>query len=266
MGREIKRVALDFDWPLNEVWKGYVSPFNPKQCYGCKQGDSGSYGYTPEAQRLSDRWYGFDKEPDWQDLPNGRRWNKNAWQHNLNQEEVQILADNGRLMDFTHTWSQKDGWKLKNPAYVPTAEEVNEWSKIGMGHDSINQGYVVEHECKRLGVPYTCTVCGGSGELWQSPEIEKIAEEWEQIEPPIGEGWQLWETVSEGSPITPVFATPEELVNYMVNGDTWKRKWTRAQAEAMIAEGSTMSGMAVGGKFMRAEETVEYNHKRKGKK
>lgn len=26
MGRELKRVPLDFDWPLNERWKGYVSP------------------------------------------------------------------------------------------------------------------------------------------------------------------------------------------------------------------------------------------------
>ena len=35
------------------------------------------------------------------------------------------------------------------------------------------------------------------------------------IEPPTGEGWQVWETVSEGSPISPVFATPEELARHM---------------------------------------------------
>jgi hypothetical protein len=26
MGREIKRVALDFDWPLDEIWHGYLNP------------------------------------------------------------------------------------------------------------------------------------------------------------------------------------------------------------------------------------------------
>jgi len=33
-------------------------------------------------------------------------------------------------------------------------------------------------------------------------------------DPPTGEGWQLWETVSEGSPLTPVCATAEELARY----------------------------------------------------
>jgi hypothetical protein len=27
MGRELKRVPLDFDCPLNKVWKGYINPF-----------------------------------------------------------------------------------------------------------------------------------------------------------------------------------------------------------------------------------------------
>jgi hypothetical protein len=31
---------------------------------------------------------------------------------------------------------------------------------------------------------------------------------------PKGEGWQLWQTVSDG-PITPVFATAEELIDFM---------------------------------------------------
>lgn len=37
MGREIKRVPLDFDWPLNEVWAGYLMPeaYAGKQCPDC---------------------------------------------------------------------------------------------------------------------------------------------------------------------------------------------------------------------------------------
>lgn len=30
MGRELKRVVLDFDWPLHKVWDGYVNPYYRK--------------------------------------------------------------------------------------------------------------------------------------------------------------------------------------------------------------------------------------------
>jgi len=34
------------------------------------------------------------------------------------------------------------------------------------------------------------------------------------LDPPTGEGYQLWETVSEGSPLTPVYATLDDLCEY----------------------------------------------------
>lgn len=37
------------------------------------------------------------------------------------------------------------------------------------------------------------------------------------VDPPNGEGWQLWEDTSEGSPMSPVFATGEELVAWMAS-------------------------------------------------
>lgn len=40
------------------------------------------------------------------------------------------------------------------------------------------------------------------------------ANAWERTEPPEGEGWQLWQTISEGGPISPVFDTPEKLAFY----------------------------------------------------
>jgi hypothetical protein len=37
--------------------------------------------------------------------------------------------------------------------------------------------------------------------------------------------FQVWETVSEGTPVTPPFATKEELVEYLVrHGDFWQQK------------------------------------------
>lgn len=37
----------------------------------------------------------------------------------------------------------------------------------------------------------------------------------ESVDPPEGEGWQLWETTSEGSPISPVFISGDGLVAWM---------------------------------------------------
>lgn len=34
-------------------------------------------------------------------------------------------------------------------------------------------------------------------------------------EPPVGDGYQLWENVSAGSPVSPVFATANELAAWM---------------------------------------------------
>ena len=35
------------------------------------------------------------------------------------------------------------------------------------------------------------------------------------LDPPTGNGYQLWETTSEGSPLSPVFETPEELAEWL---------------------------------------------------
>lgn len=35
------------------------------------------------------------------------------------------------------------------------------------------------------------------------------------VEPPTGEGYQMWEDVSEGSPISPVFETKHELAKWL---------------------------------------------------
>jgi len=41
----------------------------------------------------------------------------------------------------------------------------------------------------------------------------------ECLEPPKGEGWQMWEDVSEGSPISTVHETPEELAKWLADND-----------------------------------------------
>lgn len=150
----------------------------------------------------------------------------NMWMHNLIQADVDALIAAGRLMDFTHvarTEEQRqvvrakvaageNSWLPEPNGYAPTFEEVNAWSIVSsMAHDAINQGVCIRARCEREGVPLLCATCDGKGYTWTSPEAKKAYEEWKDSEPPVGPGYQMWETTTEGSPQSPVFATLKEL-------------------------------------------------------
>lgn len=257
MGRDVRRVPFDFDWPLNKIWTGYFMPehLKEKECEAC-----GGRGYSPEGERLHGQWYGnapFDPEetgstPVTAETPevrafaernvgsapafygDGERaivreaqrlaklWNA-SWSHHLAQEDVDALIEGGRLMDFTHRRDpEARRWQAIEPRPTITAEQVNRWSLGGFGHDSINCWIAVEAKCKRLGVPYRCAECDGHGSTPRWTGQREEAEAWEEVEPPAGEGWQMWETTSEGSPISPVFTTPEELAQWLADsGASW---------------------------------------------
>jgi hypothetical protein len=248
MGREIKRVPVDFDQPLKEVWPGYLMPdtFDEGTCPDCQS------GYAPHAQYLHDLWYGYvpfdprstgskpltpkspavhafaernvtsspeyygtDKTAVYREAMRlADLWN-GSWSHHLAQEDVDALVAEGRLMDFTHTWSRETRWQPKDPPVTPTAAQVNEWSLSGFGHDSINASIVVRARCEREGFEATCPTCHGHGSLEAYPGQRAEAEAWERAEPPEGDGWQLWETVSEGSPVSPVFPDAEGLARWL---------------------------------------------------
>ena len=82
-----------------------------------------------------------------------------------------------------------------------------------MGHDSSNAYYCIIARIKREGKPSVCPKCKGTGENWQHPKAKRLYKNWKSYDPPIGEGFQLWETTSEGSPSSPVFETLENCVN-----------------------------------------------------
>jgi hypothetical protein len=254
MGRTLKRVPMDFAWPQGKTWGGYLNPFSG-QSTPCDQ--CGGTGSSPEANRLKDQWYGYaqfrpedrgskpltihtpkvrafaerncshspgyygtdEKAVEREALRLITMWNA-QWCHHLNADDVKALVEGGRLHDLTSTFTPGEGWKRNDPPNMPTPEEVNDWSIGGFGHDSINQWIVVGAECERMGYPKTCVKCEGEGTLWPSPEIQKQAEDWTDTEPPTGDGYQLWETTSEGSPSSPVFATIEELCAWCATGAT----------------------------------------------
>lgn len=58
--------------------------------------------------------------------------------------------------------------------------------------------------------------------------------------------WQLYENVSEGTPVSPAFATSEELIDYLcAHGDFWQQRaygggggvYTRKAAESVVRSG-----------------------------
>jgi len=126
MGRELKRVPLDFDYPLNKVWYGYY--LIPSTCY---------------------------------------------------------------------------------EKYMAGCEGCRAFAKI-------------------KGIPLTDYGC---------PDFSEFTKEFSKaVEPPTGEGYQLWETTTEGSPQSPVFKTLDELCEWCEENATTfaKFKATKEQWKKMF--------------------------------
>jgi len=120
MGREVRRVPKDFNWPIGKAWDGFVNP-HFRKCPDCNNGE------TPARERLS---------------------------------EKKIIVAAGL-----------------NP---------DEWG--------------------------ICQTCHGDA---IDPLVKEQYEAWKPTEPPHGNAYQLWETTSEGSPMSPAFETPEELARWL---------------------------------------------------
>lgn len=188
MGRKLRRVPLDFAWPLNMIWKGYVNPYGSQEC-PCHG------GYNVPTQTLSDNFFG-----------------RHGWEYKLTQDEVDALIAAGRLHSFTGRHVPREGWQPIDPPPVVTAAQVNEAAANSpMIHDSINQHILVKARATRLGVFGFCSLCRGEGRIWQSRQIKRLHDAWKPRNPPRGPGYQLWETTSEGSPVSPVFETLDAL-------------------------------------------------------
>ena len=246
-------MPLDFDWPWRESrkpWKGYLRPdkFDELPCPDCTS------GWSPPAQTLYDQWYGnapFDpastgstpmttrtpavrafaernvsRSPEFYGTgefaieTEARRlldlWNR-QWSHHLSPEDIDALLLAGHLRDLTHRW---DAEARESVPIIPTPEitpaMVQEWGILSPFALSSSSAYsAIKARCERAGIADTCTTCDGHAGLEAYEGQRAEAEAWERTEPPTGDGYQLWETVSEGSPITPVFAAAEELAHWM---------------------------------------------------
>ncbi len=236
MGRELRRVSIDFKWPLGQIWKGFINPYT---CMNCKSCDGS--GLNKETKKISDDWYSHLRTDGEQ-----------GWSKHLTDVEVEALAKEGRLDRLipnkphldTKTnkwmaWINGENVEVPKPDY-PTAEEVNIAFAKGLGHDSINRWICTEARAKHLGVYGPCEFCE-DGVIWQSSEVKKLHDDWEPFGPPAGDGYQLWNTTTEGHPMTPVFATLQELCGYLEIEDIsifGAERWTKEEWYKSLSGGA----------------------------
>ncbi|WP_131806841.1 hypothetical protein [Mycobacteroides abscessus] len=232
---------------LNDQWYGNA-PFDP-----ASTGSTLLTADTPAVRHAAEQI--VNSSPGWYQEFHGCRWVEQAihrhaayvavlwnrtWSRHLSQDDVDALFAQGRLLWLTHTWSKDNGWAPNEPAHHPTATEVNEWAMTPPGHP-LDKVVVIQARCERAGQPFWCTTCQGHGTLELYPGQRAAAEAWEQEDhgPPVGEGWQVWENVTEGSPISPVFNDSETLVQWLISPEnTSMGGLNRSQAEAFVKTAS----------------------------
>lgn len=242
MGRELKRVALDFDWPLGKTWEGFLNP----HCNRCPNCESGC---TPEKRAVEKIVRLLLIAGD------DSRIRPKDFKYEYPKMQLPIMVGNRY---WPHPY-------LVDAGVTDTGEKMHELSTglagrepTFMGHDAIDAYSATKKVIAAAGLdPETwgiCPVCEGSAE---DPASKKAADAWEETPPPAGEGWQVWETVSEGSPITPVFKTADELIDFMCSAPKdakragWAQGYSREAAEHFVrGSGWAPSAISAGGQFM----------------
>lgn len=248
MSREVRRVPMDFDCPIGDTWGGYLRPeeLDLPTCATC-DGD----GSSPEARAVANTFYPhmIVSAGAW----HGAREHADslAWHDKIGQAEVDMLIEKGRLQECRSRQPTDDNPRDWEWVSVPrTAAEVNAANAPGSGmmagHDGINRMYLIQFRCERLGIPIACKTCDGSGEV-AGPELKAAHEAWEPTPPPVGDGWQLWQTVSEGGPVTPVFASADALIGYLCS----HLGFNPGAARTLVEQGSSLgSFVGIGGSLL----------------
>lgn len=194
MSRVARRVPLDFDWPMNKTWEGYLMPakLHEETCETCD-----GHGDTT-----------------------ARQWAQASAAMLMMLAEDVREQERGRPM---HPYF--DNYSTYGYGSRPSKDILELTSGLAgrgprfMGHDSIDNWNALKAIIIAAGLdPETwgiCQDCKGNGSTEKYPGQRKDANEWKRSDPPKGAGWQMWENVSEGSPVSPVFETPEELADWL---------------------------------------------------
>lgn len=243
MSRQLYRVPLDFDWPLNKVWQGFINPHYkpcPKEAVGeCSGGTNGDGRWLDAIARFI-ALVGEEAAaaPYAEQLRMRRRIYPHPYLTHFTQAPrvgrgdriAPLGADMVRLVEGL------TGQKVEPLKLIPIPGH-----KIGL---ALLKAAGLEAD-ETWGI---CATCGGKG---VDPAALAAYEAWKASPPPSGEGWQLWETVSEGSPISPVFKSREELVRHLVG-----KGYSPKAAEAFCESGWAPTGGGANGTFKRDIESL----------
>lgn len=246
MGREIKRVALDFDWELGKTWKGFLNPYYKE----CPEKDKTCFG----------------------GITAGRKWFEEIIRFLMVAAEDAANPD--RRGVYPHPYLQEFPLAVTKRTFggyktIPPTRELAELV-IGLGardtkrdpfgYCSSDNWIVQKKIMEAAGISSEekwgyCPICKGE---CIDPAVQEAYEAWTETPPPKGEGWQVWETVSEGSPVTPVFATAEELIEFLVNeGNKWDGPISREAAEKFVKGSGWVPSMVIAdGKMYKGIESA----------
>lgn len=243
MGREVKRVPVDWDWPVGETWEGYLRParLDGEPCVTCNGSGQSHFGWWLQnfcyrismlAGDVHEQRRGRPMHPwlaEWEgrhghfeDSPGDKLdlTTMSFRRYVVDRPGSDALEFFRGLMQRSHQITFEQGGEyahLYSADRVPPAEQIG--SSIGHSSNDTGQGNIQSALLTVLqdaaGQGLECQSCGGEGSFEKYEGQRAEAEAWERSEPPTGEGWQLWETVSEGSPISPVFPTAEALAQWL---------------------------------------------------
>lgn len=237
MGREIKRVPLDFDQPLNRVWSGFLqgAELRGEPCPDCKGGQTwAGWWLQTMSYRLS------MLAADVREQDRGRPL------HPWLADDPYPVTDDGEIDWETRRYSRRPQVQRPSRDILTLISGLS-----GQSEDRLLEsfGCNAEYDIYRaiviaagLGDEWgVCTTCEAHGSLERYPGQRADADAWEPTDPPTGDGWQLWETVSEGSPISPVFADAESLAQWLTTEDAcWgamQTPMTIEQARGFVGAG-----------------------------
>jgi hypothetical protein len=147
-----------------------------------------------------------------------------------------MVTDMGRElkrvpMDFDY---EMDGvW----PGYCPSIETMQAIPELVQAHPGLATYTNVNQICSQCRQTYPECSEEAAYCVWYNDDLRGL---WE-YEPPVGDGYQLWETTTEGSPVSPVFADLESLCAWAADNATvfadmtaTKEHWQEMLSEGLV--------------------------------
>jgi hypothetical protein len=173
----IKRVPLDFDWPVGYLWHGYINPWpGPIECDGCC-----GTGLNEASLNL---------------YRNFKRWAPRLTGAEITLALKSGIADRDLAMIQKRVWAEVDSPLLRSYLTEIRAKRTSIWGlcqKCGGKQVLINPNPAIQ----------------------QLYADVNLFEEWRPIEPPKGLGWQLWQVKDPGGfPASSVHKSEVELARW----------------------------------------------------